>query len=78
MAITAHDPADSLLRALGARLGEQGLVHLERLPARPSVAGDLSRPLPGWLAGRQRRIGPAAATVDAAPRGPVRSVEADL
>jgi glycosyltransferase involved in cell wall biosynthesis len=29
-------------------------------------------PLPGWLAGRRRTIPPAAAAVDAAPRGPVR------
>jgi glycosyltransferase involved in cell wall biosynthesis len=29
-------------------------------------------PLPGWLATRRRSIPPAAVTVDAAPRGPVR------
>jgi DEAD/DEAH box helicase domain-containing protein len=57
MAITAHDPADSLLRALGARLGEHGLVHLERLPTRPSVAGELERPLPGWLGERLAELG---------------------
>ena len=29
-------------------------------------------PLPGWFAARRRSLPPAAATVDAAPRGPVR------
>ena len=57
MAITAHDPADSLLRALGARLGEGGLVHLERLPARPPRYGELTRPLPEWLGERLVELG---------------------
>ena len=57
MAITAHDPADSLLRALGARLGEGGLVHLERLPARPARFGELARPLPAWLGERLVELG---------------------
>jgi len=57
MAITAHDPADSLLRALGARLGEHGLVHLERLPTRPARRGDLARPLTPWLADRVAELG---------------------
>lgn len=57
MAITAHDPADSLLRALGARLGEGGLVHLERLPARPARSGELARPLPDWLGERLIELG---------------------
>jgi hypothetical protein len=42
----------------------------ERLTAGPPAAP--MEPLPGWLAGRQRRLRPAAAAVDAAPRGPVR------
>ena len=41
----------------------------ERLTAGPAAAP--MEPLPGWLAGRQRRLRPAAAAVDAAPRGAV-------
>jgi glycosyltransferase involved in cell wall biosynthesis len=37
-------------------------------PAPPPMA-----PLPGWFAGRRRGIPPAAATVDAAPRGPEKT-----
>lgn len=36
MALLSPDPADSLLRALTRRLGADGLVHLERIPARPA------------------------------------------
>jgi len=73
--------------ALAAELGENGRAFyeahyewpvieraygnmFERLTAGPPAAP--MEPLPGWLAGRQRRLPPAAAAVDAAPRGPVR------
>ena len=46
MAVLSPDPAESLLGALGHRLGPDGLVHLERLPARPPRYGSLARPLP--------------------------------
>ena len=79
--------------ALAAELGENGRAFyeahyewpvieraygemFERLTAQPPAAP--MEPLPGWLAGRQRRVRPAAAAVDAAPRGPVRNVEAGL
>jgi glycosyltransferase involved in cell wall biosynthesis len=79
--------------ALAAELGENGRAFyaahyewpvieraygdmFERLTARPPAAP--MEPLPGWLAGRRRRLRPAAAAVDAAPRGPVRSVEGGL
>lgn len=57
MALTSHDPADSLLHALGLRLGPDALVHLERLPARPPISGELSRPLPEWLGDRLGELG---------------------
>ena len=73
--------------ALAAELGENGrafyethyewpvienayLQMFDRLTASPA-AGPLE-PLPGWLAARRRTLPPAAAAVDAAPRGPVR------
>jgi glycosyltransferase involved in cell wall biosynthesis len=72
--------------ALAAELGENGRAFyeahyqwpvierayeemFERLSAQPPAAP--MEPLPGWLAGRQRRIPPAAAVVSAAPSGPV-------
>jgi glycosyltransferase involved in cell wall biosynthesis len=79
--------------ALAAELGENGQAFYEahyewpvierayremfdRLNAGPPPVG--MEPLPGWLAGRRRDIRPAAEIVNAAPRGPVRNVEADL
>jgi glycosyltransferase involved in cell wall biosynthesis len=79
--------------ALAAELGENGRAFyeahyewpvierayegmFERLTAGPPAAP--MAPLPGWVAARQRRLRPAAAAVDAAPRGPVRSVEGGL
>jgi glycosyltransferase involved in cell wall biosynthesis len=73
--------------ALAAELGENGrafyqthyewpviertyMEMFERLTAGPPPPP--MEPLPGWLAGRPRRLRPAAAAVDAAPRGPVR------
>jgi glycosyltransferase involved in cell wall biosynthesis len=73
--------------SLAAELGENGrafyethyewpvienayLQMFDRLTASPA-AGPLE-PLPGWLAARRRTLPPAAAAVDAAPRGPVR------
>jgi glycosyltransferase involved in cell wall biosynthesis len=72
--------------ALAAKLGENGRAFYEthyewpviegayremfdRLIAGPPAAP--MEPLPGWLAARRRGIPPAAARVDAAPRGPV-------
>lgn len=49
MALTAPDPADSLRRALGARLAPEALVHLERLPPRPARTASLERPLHPWV-----------------------------
>lgn len=57
MALTSLDPADSLLHALGARLGADAVVHLERLPPRPAVTGGLDRPLPTWLTERTHELG---------------------
>ncbi|WP_426571004.1 DEAD/DEAH box helicase [Aquihabitans sp. McL0605] len=57
MALTSHDPAESLLHALGQRLGDHGLVHVERLPPRPARTGGLERPLPGWLDERLGELG---------------------
>ena len=74
--------------ALAAELGENGRAFyeahyawpvierayeemFERLSAQPLAAP--MEPLPGWFAGRRRHIPPAAAVVDAAPRGPVRT-----
>jgi glycosyltransferase involved in cell wall biosynthesis len=73
--------------ALAAELGENGRAFYEahyewpvierayremfdRLSAAPPAPME---PLPGWFARRRRSIPPAAATVDAAPRGPVRT-----
>jgi glycosyltransferase involved in cell wall biosynthesis len=74
--------------ALAAELGENGRAFyeahyewpvierayremFERLTAGPPLAS--MEPGPGWLARRRRTVAPATATVDAAPRGPVRS-----
>ncbi|MCU1356466.1 MAG: helicase/secretion neighborhood putative DEAH-box helicase [Acidimicrobiales bacterium] len=57
MAVVSPDPAESLIGALGHRLGPEGLVHLERLPPRPSRAGTLQRPLPGTLHERIAELG---------------------
>ena len=79
--------------ALAAELGENGRAFyqahyewpvieraywemFERLTAAPPAAP--MEPLQGWLPGRQRRVRPAAAAVDAAPRGPVRHGEGGL
>jgi len=73
--------------ALAAELGDNGRAFYEthyewpvietayrqmfdRLMAAPTAAP--LEPLPGWLAARRRTLPPAAAAVDAAPRGPVR------
>jgi glycosyltransferase involved in cell wall biosynthesis len=73
--------------ALAGRLGENGRgfyqTHydwpvierayrelFDRLKASPPVA--TLEPLPTWLAARRRTLPPAAVSVDAAPRGPVR------
>ena len=60
MALTSLDPAASLLHALGQRLGDDGLVHVERLPPRPARTGELTRPLPSWLDDRLDELGYAA------------------
>ena len=57
MALTSLDPAASLLHALGQRLGDDGLVHVERPPPRPARTAGLSRPLPGWLQERLDELG---------------------
>src|SRR4051794_17833334 len=57
MALTSLDPAASLLHALGQRLGEHGLAHVERLPPRPARSGALNRPLPSWLDERLGELG---------------------
>jgi glycosyltransferase involved in cell wall biosynthesis len=79
--------------ALAGELGENGRAFYEahyewpvierayremfdRLTAAPPVPP--LEPLPGWFGARRRKVPPAAAAVDAAPRGPVRHVEADL
>jgi DEAD/DEAH box helicase domain-containing protein len=56
MAITSHDPADSLLHALSARLGPDAVVHLERLPARPATTAGLARPLAPALHARLQEL----------------------
>jgi hypothetical protein len=79
--------------ALAAELGENGRAFYEahyewpvierayremfdRLIAAPPAPP--MEPLPGWFTARRRLVPPTAAAVDAAPRGPVRHVEADL
>ena len=57
MALTSLDLAASLLHALGQRLGDDGLVHVERLPPRPARTAGLSRPLPPLLAERLDELG---------------------
>lgn len=57
MALVSPDPAESLLGALGRRLGDHGLVHVERLPARPARGGVLARPLPPALGERLVELG---------------------
>jgi DEAD/DEAH box helicase domain-containing protein len=57
MAITSLDPAASLLHALSQRLGDHGLVHVERLPPRPARTAALARPLPPWLDERLGELG---------------------
>ena len=78
--------------ALAAELGENGRAFYQahyEWPVIERVYGEMferltaqapapMEPLPGWLAGRQRRIPPAAARVDAAPGGAVRNVEGGL
>jgi glycosyltransferase involved in cell wall biosynthesis len=74
--------------ALAAELGENGRAFYEAEYAWPVIerkyrdmfdqlmAGPPAspmEPLPGWVAARRRSLPPAAATVDAAPRGPVRT-----
>ena len=57
MAVLSPDPAESLLGALGRRLGPDALVHLERLPPRAARPGTLQRPLPASLATRLHELG---------------------
>jgi DEAD/DEAH box helicase domain-containing protein len=57
VAVVSPDPAESLLGALGRRLGPEGLVHLERLPGRPALTAAPARPLPGPLAERLNELG---------------------
>ncbi len=58
MALTSLDPAASLLHALGQRLGDDGLVHVERLP--PCAGSDRRAgppPLPAGWAERLDELG---------------------
>ena len=57
MALVAHDPSDSLLRALNARLNADAIVHVERLAGRGAVFGELDRPLPHWLGSQLTNLG---------------------
>ena len=57
MAVTSHDPADSLLHALSTRLGSDAVAHLERLAARPARFGQLDRPLHPFLEDRLGELG---------------------
>ena len=57
MALLSPDPVESLLGALGRRLGPDAIAHLERLPPRPAVTGTLHRPLRPALAERLGELG---------------------
>jgi DEAD/DEAH box helicase domain-containing protein len=57
MALTSHDPAASLLGALERRLGDGGLVHVERLPPRPAAFAPTARPLSPPVAERLAELG---------------------
>ncbi|HEY4376723.1 MAG TPA: DEAD/DEAH box helicase, partial [Acidimicrobiales bacterium] len=46
MAVVTAPPIDPLLDALSRRLGDDALVHLERLPARRARLADTAAPLP--------------------------------
>ncbi len=52
MALTTDAPLDSLLHALDAASGDPGLVHLERIAARPARTAGLDRHLPVEVAAR--------------------------
>ncbi|HEX2574780.1 MAG TPA: DEAD/DEAH box helicase [Aquihabitans sp.] len=56
MALTSPDPVDAHVELLRRRLGD-GLVHLERLPARPAAHGTLAHPLRPALAERLVELG---------------------
>ncbi|MCB0962099.1 MAG: DEAD/DEAH box helicase, partial [Acidimicrobiales bacterium] len=57
MALTTSDPASSLIHVLSQRLGDDGLVHLERLEGRDARTAAPARPLPDWLAARCDELG---------------------
>ena len=56
MAVPSTDPIDATLHRLSARLGE-GLVHIERVPARLARTADPSRALPPHLEERLGELG---------------------
>ncbi|MCU1498427.1 MAG: helicase/secretion neighborhood putative DEAH-box helicase [Acidimicrobiales bacterium] len=56
MALTSPDPVADSVDTLRRRLGA-GLVHLERLPARPARTAGLQRPLPPALTERLAELG---------------------
>ena len=56
MAVPSTDPIDATLHRLSARLGD-GLVHVERVPARLARTADLSRALPPLLHERLGELG---------------------
>lgn len=54
MTVTDAPPLETLLAALSARVGDAGLVHLERLPARSARTAE---PVDGLAADLRRRLG---------------------